>query len=476
MNKKRYEDVSAKILELVGGKENVSQFTHCMTRLRFIIKDKSIVKVSELEQLPGVLGTRWFGEQLQVIIGAEVENIYKLICKQSGMQAEVAIHENLDTRLAKGAKRNVLTKIINALSRSVLPIIDVIIPAAFFMLIVNILGPSQLGILSAESDLYRLLSLVADAGFYFLPVYMGVSAAKTFGATPLLGAFMGAVLVHPSLIEIVNAGDPFTVYGIPMTLVSYTSTTIPVFLSVWLMSYVERFFRKYLPKALIAIFAPLLTVAVMLPVELCVVGPVGSWMGTGFISVVTWLAAKGSVASFIVTTVIGGVWILTVLFGFNMPLYMLALEIFNAGGMDKVIFPGVICSFFALIGIALGAFLKFMKMKRNDESGRCLTYLITLAIGGISEPCIYGIGVRFKKPFIFMCIGGAVGAALTSILRVYVYSAVAHSGLFAALGFLGGSSVNAVLGIICAMVSLAVSAVLTYLFGIDEKRLENENN
>lgn len=476
MAKKDYTEVADRILTNVGGKENIVTFRHCVTRLRFTVKDRSAVKADKISLLSGVIGTQWFGEQLQVIIGPEVDNVYQAVCKAGGITPEALVDENLDKNVLKRTSQggNVFTQIINALSKSVLPMIEIILTAGFLMLIATLIGPSGFKWVSESNDLYRLLNLAANAGFYFLPIFMGFSAAKTFKASPFLGAFLGAILISPALIEIVNAGEPFTVYGIPMTLVTYSSTTLPIFITVWAASYVERFFRKYLPASLQMTFASLLTVLVMLPVMLCVIGPIGSWIGTSFISAVNWLSAKGSVASFIVTTIIGATWILTVLFGFNMPVYLLALEQLNANGIDKVIFPGVICAFFALIGITLGAFAKFVKMKRVDESSNALTYFVTLGIGGVSEPAIYGTGIRFKKPFLFMMIGGAVGAALSVILQAHVYSTVAHSGFLAALGFVGGSTVNTVLGILCAVVSLLVAAVLTFLFGIDEKSLKEE--
>lgn len=476
MAKMDYTEVGNKILANVGGKENIVSFRHCVTRLRFTVKDKSAVKADRISLLSGVVGTQWFGEQLQVIIGPEVDNVYQAICKAGGITPEAVVEENLDKNVLNGKSRggNVFTKIINALSKSVLPMIEVILTAGFLMLIATLIGPSGFKWVSETNDLYRLLNFAANAGFYFLPIYMGFSAAKTFNTSPFLGAFLGAILISPSLLEVVNAGAPFTVYGIPMTLVTYTSTTLPIFITVWVMSYVERFFRKYLPASLQMTFTPLLTVLVMLPIMLCAIGPIGSWIGTGFISGVNWLSAKGSFASLIVTTIIGATWILTVLFGFNMPVYMLALEQLNANGIDKVIFPGVICAFFALIGITLGAFAKFVKMKRIDESSNALTYFVTLGIGGVSEPAIFGTGIRFKKPFLFMMIGGAVGSALSVILQAHVYSAVAHSGFFAPLGFVGGSTTNTVLGFLCAIVSLLVAAILTFLFGINEKSLNTE--
>lgn len=477
MAKKDFTELANQILTNVGGKGNIVSFRHCVTRLRFTVKDKSVVKADKINLLSGVVGTQWFGEQLQIIIGPEVNNVYQAVCKAGDIAPEAVVEENLDKNVLKDKSQggNIVTKIINALSKSVLPMIGIILTAGFLMLIATIIGPSGfIKWVSETNNLYRLLNLAANAGFYFLPIFMGFSAAKTFHASPFLGAFLGAILISPSLIEIVNAGTPFTVYGIPMTLVSYASTTLPVFISVWAMSYVEHFFHKHLPASLQMTFAPLLTVLVMLPVMLCAIGPIGSWIGTGFISAVNWLSAKGSFASFLVTTVIGATWILTVLFGFNMPVYLLALEQLNANGIDKVIFPGVICAFFALIGITLGAFVKFTKMKRVDESSNSLTYFVTLAIGGVSEPAIYGTGIRFEKPFLFMMLGGAVGSALSVILQAHVYSVVAHSGFLAALGFVGGSTTNTVLGILCAVISLLVAAVLTYLFGIDEKMLKVE--
>ena len=253
MAKKNYDELATKVVDLVGGKENISYFTHCITRLRFNVKDKGLVKIDSIKKLKDVIGTQWLGEQLQVIIGTDVPIVYKMICAKHGLKPEAAIDENLDIN-NNSNKGNIITRIIDPLSKSIIPVCDVIIPASFVMLIVNVLGPTQLNVISAESDLYKLFTFVGNAGFYFLPIYMGFSSAKTFKASPYLGALIGGVMIHPTLIEMVTNGTAFTVYGIPMTLVNYSSTIIPIFMVVWIMSYIERFFKRYMPKIISPIF------------------------------------------------------------------------------------------------------------------------------------------------------------------------------------------------------------------------------
>ena len=283
MSKDNYNNLAREILQAVGGINNISSVTHCMTRLRFTLKDSSIPKDDEVKKIEGVLGVVRAGGQYQIIIGQTVPKVYETLLKLGNgkIAGSAPIDENLDANAQKEKmtfKRG-FNIVLNKVAGSLTPTIPILITAAMFKMLAAICGPKILNITPNSSDLYKLFTLVGDAGFYFFPVFLGYTSAKQFKTSPMLGMLMGAILLDPNLVKIVTAGKPFTVYGIPMALTNYGNTLIPILLSVWIMSYVERFFKKYVPTSLSTVFVPTLTIAVMIPITLCVLGPLGGFLG-----------------------------------------------------------------------------------------------------------------------------------------------------------------------------------------------------
>lgn len=463
MTRKNYDELADQIIEFVGGKENISQLWHCVTRLRFSLRDKSLLQ--EEVTIPGTLGTQWMGEQLQIIIGQHVNDVYETICKKTGITAQAAIDEKLDDinysnpRTIKGMLKIVVAKIAD----SFIPIIPAIVLSSFISLIATICGPTMLNIMSAESDIYQLFTFVGNVGFYFLPIFMGMTAAKTFNTSQVLGVFIGGILLHPTLSAIVGAGESFTVYGIPMTLVSYASSTLPAFLSVWIMSYVERFFKRYCPDGLKMVIVPLGTILVMLPITLCVIGPFGTWVGNALAELIVLLSSFGNIPRIITGTVLAGFWIFAIVAGMHIPIYLIALTIMTAnGGADNLIIPATCCSVSALLGMEIGAALK---ARKAENKSLAISYVITHAVGGITEPALFGIGLRYGKPLVCSCIGAACGALFTMVFGATVYTVVATSNLLMVTSFAGGSMMNFALGAAGQIIAVIVGAITTYLFG-----------
>lgn len=278
-----YEKTAASILELAGGKANISAVTHCVTRLRLTPKDRGLVDDEAIKKLDGVIGTKNVGTQYQVIIGQDVEYVYKNFCKQAGMEetAIVEASENDEKPKEKMTIKKVVGSVVDAIGACVTPMLPIITAAAIIKLIASLLGPSMLNVLPETSEFMRLLALVGDAGFYFFPVYVAYSGAKRFGANIPMALFIAGILLHPSLIDIVNAGEAFHVYGIPMTLTTYSSNFISMLLITWAMSYVEKGLNKIIPNSLRALLFPVLLIFIMLPISLCVLGPLGAIIGKG---------------------------------------------------------------------------------------------------------------------------------------------------------------------------------------------------
>ena len=309
-NRKIAEDV----LKAVGGSANVTHATHCMTRLRLNLKDEKIADDNVIKKIDGVLGVVHQGGQTQIIIGQNVPKVYQAFCELGGIGAGSAAAAQEDKPKEKLTAKAVFNNILNYLSGSLTPLIPVIIAAAMFKTIMAIIGPDMMGIVTAESDLYRLLDFVYDAGFYFLPIYLGYTAAKKIGTSEVLAMFLGGVLLSPDFMAIVGAGEPFKVFGIPTSLNNYSQSVLPMILSVFVLKYVHDFFKKHVPDTLSTIFVPLLTMLVMIPVSLCLLAPLGANVGA---VISTGLLSFGAVGGFVAVAVIAALWEFLVMTGMH---------------------------------------------------------------------------------------------------------------------------------------------------------------
>ncbi len=455
--------IAENVLAAVGGPGNVSAVTHCMTRLRFNLKDESIPNDEEMKKIGGVLGVVRSGGQYQVVIGQNVPKVYKEVLDIGGFAASAPVNENLDQPKEKLTPKQVGMNILNYMAGSLTPLIPILIGAAMFKTILSILGPDLLGLFSAESDVYKLFDFVYDAGFYFLPIFIGYTAANKIGASPILGMFMGGILLAPDFMAM--AANPevtrFTVFGIPAMLNDYSQSVIPIILSVWAMSYVEKFFKKYIPDALSTIFVPFLTILVMLPISLCALAPAGAFIGQ-YVS--SGLVAFGNVGGFIAVAVIAALWEFLVMSGMHVVMVVTVLNVYMTNGYETVIWPAALCATAATFGLGLGAFLR---IKDKEEKSLSLGYFISGIVGGVTEPALYGVGLKYKKPLLALMAGGALGGLYVGLTHAYMYGLGATNFLMI-LSFSGSTTANFVNGTIGCIISLAASAAFTYFFGFDK--------
>ena len=456
------KEIAQKVLDAVGGAANVTSATHCMTRLRLTLKDAGIPNDDEVNKIAGVLSVVRSGGQYQVVIGQNVPKVYAEFCALTGLAQQEAIDENLDAPKEKLTPKAIGGKVLNYLAGSVTQMIPIMIAAAMFKTIYVILGPDMLKLFTAESDIYRLMDFLYDAGYYFMPIYLGYAAAKTLKANPMLGLYMGGILLAPDLIDIVAAGEPFTVCGIPMRLVNYGSTVLPILLSVWILSYVEKFWKKIMPDALATIFVPFLTMAVMTPLALCALAPIGSFLGD---YIGAGLIAFGAHGGFIAVAVIAGLWEFLVMTGMHQVVLISGIMILLSGGTDSCVMVGGGMATMAAFGMALGAFLR---IREKDEKALAFGYFVSGFIGGVTEPVLYGIGMKYKRPFIALFVGGFCGGLYAGLTHVTCYVLGATNFLGAFVGYVAGGTANTVNGIIASAISLGATAVLTYMFGFDK--------
>ena len=463
------QQIAADVLRAVGGKENVTAVTHCMTRLRFNLKNMDLPNQDEVKDIPGVLGVTVMGGQFQVIIGQNVPKVYNEICKLGGFTAQAAIEENLDKPKENLTLKKVGSNILDYISGSLAPLIPIIMGAALFKTLLAIFGSSMLNLIPDGSNLAILLDFVYDAGFYFFPVYIGYTAAKKLNTSIPMGLFLGGILLAPDFMALAGAEVPFTVFGIPCQVNNYSTTVVPILLSVWVMSYVYKFFADHIPTVISTIFTPFLTIAVMLPIMLCALAPLGNYVGQYLAIFLNWFA---SVGGGVAVGVMGALYSFMVMTGMHGPIVLLAIASLIETGSDSLVFIGGGCSMFACCGMALGAFLR---LKSKKEKTLSLSCLLTGLLSGITEPSLYGIGVRYKKPFIGLAVGGFVGGLYAGLTHVTYYVMISILVL-APLSYSAGGTVNMINGTIASVLSLVVSAVITYFFGFDKETIAAGKN
>lgn len=453
-------NIAEQVLEAVGGKENVKFVTHCMTRLRFSLKDTSVLNDDQVKAVSGVLGVARNGEQYQVIIGQNVPKVYAHVCEIGGFKKEEAIDENLDGNEKKPFSIKAIPgNIMNYLSGTMTQLIPAMIGAAMFKTVMVVLGPDMLKLIAADSDMYILCDFMYDAFYYFLPVFLGYAGAKKLNASPLLGMMMGTMLIVPDFVAMVGARTTFSIYGLlNVPVAAYGQTILPVILAVWLMSYVEKGLKKVIPDILSTVFVPFLTLLIMVPINFAVCAPAGSFLGN---IIGKLLIGFGGATGFIGVAVVAALWEYLVMTGMHGVFIMFAITSMMSVGYDKFILVAGGCATFAAYGMALGALLK---VKNKEGKGLALGYFVSGILGGVSEPVLFGIGFKYKKPFIALSIGGALGGLYCGLMGVTVHM-LGATNILSLLGHVAGGTANLVHAIIGQAIAFFGTAALTYFIG-----------
>lgn len=461
-NKKLAQD----ILEAVGGKGNVTAVAHCMTRLRLNLKDNTIPNEETVKNLDGVLGVVQAGGQFQIVIGPTVPKVYAAFCDLTGLAAQTAVGENTDAPKEKLTVKSFFSNILNYIAGSMTPLIPGMLGAGLCKALAAILGPSMLGVIGETHNLYILLNFMYDGFFYFLPIMVGFNAAQKMKLPPILGAYMGAVLLAPTFVEMVNTETPFDIFGINVSMLDYSQSVMPVLLSVAFMTLVYRCLTKVLPDSITTIFSPFLSVLISVPVSLIALAPLGNTVA-GFIS--GGIAAFGKLG-FIGTAFIGAIWEFLVMTGMHVPVVMTFLmDFMQNGGFITGAGVAPTCATVAGWGVALGA---FFRLKNKSDKSAAGGFFISGIIGGITEPTLYGLCMKYKRCFLSLIIGGALGGAYVGIAKVTAYVLGGATNILALVAFAGGTTANMVNGVIACALSLVGAAVATYFIGFSKKDLE----
>ncbi|MEZ3158361.1 beta-glucoside-specific PTS transporter subunit IIABC [Microbacterium sp. BWR-S6Y] len=430
----------------VGGESNITSLVHCATRLRFVLKDEGKADAAALRATPGVITTAQAGGQYQVVIGNDVPDVYAAI------QAQTKLGGAGSEGGENGPKGNLFNRFIKMISAIFTPILWAL--AGTGLLKAFVAAAVTFGWLDATGTTYVILNALSDALINFLPMALAITAARYFKASEFTSFAIAGALVYPSIVAL-NGQPDITFFGIPVTMVSYVSSVIPIIVIVWLQSYAERFLLKVLPSAVKRFLTPMIVVAIAVPLVFLAIGPLSSLVGGGLAAAIGWVFQT---VPWLGGAIMGGLWQVFVIFGLHwglVPLFQLELQTTGQMLLIGPVFAAVLAQAAAVAGVLV---------RTRNKNLRSLAAPATLSgfLAGITEPAIYGIDLPLKRPFAFGIVGGALGGALIAIGGVFSKAFVVPSGL--ALPALLGNGNMVMLGIGLA-VAILVPFLLTVLVG-----------
>lgn len=464
----KYTQLCNRILEQVGERENITGALHCMTRLRLTLKDDSKADLAAIKGIKGVLGAQFSGGQLQIIIGPAVGAVYTEFCSIANLNAEAAVDEDLDSVSGGNASKKFGIKdlpsaILSYISGSVAPVLPIMLGTGFFKMFYSMLGPDLLNLLDASSSFMKTLNIIGNTGFYFLPVFIAWSAAKKRNTSIPMALVLSVLLIDPNIIQLVETGESFGIYGIfPMQLNNYSQAVLPPLLMVWALEYVYKFIEKYVPKALKVIGVPFVTLIFMVPLELCVLAPVGNWIGKLITMLISFIY---SFAGPVAVALIGALWMFMIATGMHIAVIQMAIINMTTMGYDPVVLSGSTVAQYTLMGIALAYFIR----SKGEEKQVAGANAVTLIAGGLSEPTLFSLLLQNKRAMIYQIIAGGIGGLLCGILKAAFYT-MAAANFLNALGFAGSTGENFVKGVISCGVGFGIALLLGLILGFENKK------
>lgn len=456
-----YKKLAADIVKNVGGADNIQIVNHCMTRLRFNLVDVSKANKEALEDLDGVLGVVYAGEQYMVILGQNLIPTYEAVVKNFDIKSGAAVDENLDNLDKKKEPltwKNVGSKVIGFISASVTPLIPGLIAGGMLkvalLLVVTFINPHY-----ATSSSYLLLSAIADAPFYFMPIIVAYGAATKLGGTPVYAMVSTAALLHVNYTTLVTAAKSATLFGVHVKMLSYSSTLLPALLIAIVAYYAEKFFNKIVPGIFRSVFVGMGTIFVAGSLGFLILGPLGNILGQGIASLFMFLnSTVGPLAVGLLAAALP--WM--VMAGMHTALTPFMTQLLTNPGYDAILRPAFILHNMSEGGANIGVALR---TKNKQFKSECFSLAIGCIVAGVTEPAIYGVNLKYRKPMYGVMAGGFVGGFIASLMGAKAY-VMGYSNILA-LPIFQKTVVGMIIAIIAA---IATSAIVTYILGIDEKK------
>lgn len=452
----KHESTATEILKLVGGEKNVDSVTHCATRLRFNLKDEKVANDEALKNVQGVVGVASSGGQYQVIIGNEVNNVYKALTKLGNF----ATNDDAPT-----VKKGKLTALLDTISGIFTPILPAMIGCAMIKAVLLILKTFDL--VDLDGQFNTIMTFIGDAAYYFLPMLLAWSAAVKLKANVGFALTIAGVLLHPSLGALMSAGEPVAFLGLPVTPATYTSSVIPIILAVWVLSYVERFAEKYSPSVIKSILKPLIVILIMAPLTLIVLGPIGAIAGNYLATAVSFVNTH---AGWLVSGIIGGVFPFLIMTGMHYSLGPVVLTAYAQTKTDSIVGPGMLVH-----NISQGAAALAVAMRTKNKAFKQVAYSTSItALLGITEPALFGVNLRLKRPLIAVIVGGAVAGIYVGLFGV-ARSALGIAGIATLPAFITDHPWNLVHAAIGCVIAFVVTFIMTFILGFEDVPEDGKN-
>lgn len=463
----KYKDLNENIIKLTGGKENIKSVAHCVTRLRLTLNDRSIAQTEEIKKLKGVIDVVSNDVAYQIIIGTHVVDVYNEFMSMIGLSSSESSVKGERKKGIRGIK-GIFNSIFVVVSETMTSVIEVLLAAGILASILALLNMS--GILHSDSPTYQILDTLRSATFHFLPVLIAIASAKRLNVNPYIAVVLAVTLLSSSI----DGVEGLSLFGINLQATTYANSFIPILLGVWSMGIIIGGLKKILPKALHYFLVPVLSLIITLSVTLTIFGPIGMWIGDVLNYACMFLI--DTLGNWSVVALYAALQPLLIVFGaanFTMPI---ALNSVTTLGYDPIFMGAATISDIAVCGAMFGYFLK----TRNKEQKQLFGTVSFSALMGVTEPSVFGVFMKYRRPFVAVMIGGGLGGLIAGLAQVKTYGMV--WGLAALPTYLvGGEMSNFTFMIIAVLVSFVGATVASYLLGIpsDEKELElvvNEDN
>ncbi|NJE32413.1 PTS beta-glucoside transporter subunit EIIBCA [Lactobacillus agilis] len=471
-----YEQLAKDILKDVGGKENITSVVHCTTRLRFKLKDESKANDDALKANDGVVTVVKAGGQYQVVIGTHVDKVYDTLLAEGGLSGGGQVDDNYEDK----TNMSLTDRFIDLISGIFTPFLGALAAAGMIKGLTS--AAVSLGWLSQSSGTYQILYAIGDGFFYFLPIIISLTAAKKFNLDKFIAVGIAASMVYPNIVAINNSKNVLmtlfkgsfiesdihiTFLKIPVIMMNYSSTVIPIILAVWFASHVQKLAKKLIPEMVQLFLVPFFTLLITVPITFIVIGPVASWASDALSALFQTLF---NFSPILAALLMGGFWQVFVMFGVHWGFVAVFYAELASQGFDQIFLLSVsVC--FAQIGVVLG----IMFQTKNPKTRSLAIPAFISGIFGVTEPAIYGITLPRKKSFVLSCIAGAIGAICFALGNVKAYS-MAGFGIFAFPMVIGKNGVDATLYWTFAsiIVSFVAGLALQLIFGRDAVDPEGE--
>lgn len=460
-NKNR--QIAQEVLQAVGGSKNISSVTHCMTRLRFILKDQTIPDDKVVKSIKGVVGVNISNGQYQVIIGNSVGSVYKELVDLGGVSETASTSKD-----EPAAKKNYVAIALDFISACMTPLFPALIAGGLLKVILVVLSPTVLGLMETTSDTYIIINALGDSPFYFLPIVVAYAAARKLGCNSGLAVMVASMLIYPDLITLLGGDAATRLFGvIPVAHGSYSASIIPAMLSTVLLAQVERFIDRITPDWAKNFFKPFLIVAITAPITLCLFAPIGLFLGNGLNTIVS---VVYNVAPWLAITLVSAAMPFIVMTGMHWALLPATLNSLASLGYDVLLIPTMLASNTAQAGATFGV---AFKTKDKDLRSMAIPAGISALLAGVTEPAMYGVTLPLKQPMIAACIASGIGGLIAGLtaLKGYVFATPCLTAIVQFISPDGG--MNFVFAIVVFVASFISSLVLSWFLYKDKETSED---